>query len=130
MEKVSIKTVASYGGHNVNQVKNISLTLKFTYDTISKYIQSIQMLNENVTIIAVVDGQKIKLGSFMINSISIDHDGAGKIKFKSQVDYVELENITKIISNDAFKVAMIAEIDVDEENKEEEEENEEKNKAC
>lgn len=127
MEKVSIKTVASYGGHNINQVKNISLTLKFTYDTITKYIQSIQMLNENVSIIAAIDGEKIKLGSFMINSINIDHDGAGKIKFKSQVDYVELENITKIISNDAFKVALIAEIDADgeeSENETEEEENE------
>lgn len=125
MEKVSIKTVASYGGHNINQVKNISLTLKFTYDTITKYIQSIQMLNENVSIIAAIDGEKIKLGSFMINSINIDHDGAGKIKFKSQVDYVELENITKIISNDAFKVALIAEIDVDREESEKEAEEEE-----
>lgn len=127
MEKVSIKTIASYGGHNINQVKNISLTLKFTYDTITKYIQSIQMLNENVSIIAAIDGEKIKLGSFMINSINIDHDGAGKIKFKSQVDYVELENITKIISNDAFKVALIAEIDTDGEEEAEKETEEEEN---
>lgn len=56
----------------------------------------------------------------MVNSINVDHDGAGKIKFNSQIDYVELENISKIISTDVFKVALIAEIDI-----EGEEENEE-----
>lgn len=114
MEKVNIKTIASYGGHKVNQAKSISLTLKFTYDTITKYIQTIQMLNEDVVIIAVVDGVKIKLGTFNVNNISIDRDGGGKIRFNSQIDFVELENISKIISSEAFKVMLVAEIDTEE----------------
>lgn len=119
MQNVKIKTVASYGGHNVNQAGSVSLKLVFSYDTITKYIQAIQMLNENVNLLAVINGEKIKLGSFMINSINIDHDGAGKIKFNSQLDYVEIDNISKLINSDLFKIMLQAEIDV-EENKEKE----------
>ena len=119
MQDVKIKTVASYGGHNVNQAGSVSLKLVFSYDTITKYIQAIQMLNENVNLLAVINGEKIKLGSFMINSINIDHDGAGKIKFNSQLDYVEIDNISKLINSDLFKIMLQAEIDV-EENEEEE----------
>ena len=119
MQSVKIKTVASYGGHNVNQAGSVSLKLVFSYDTITKYIQAIQMLNENVNLLAVINGEKIKLGSFMINSINIDHDGAGKIKFNSQLDYVEIDNISKLINSDLFKIMLQAEIDV-EENEEEE----------
>ena len=120
MQNVKIKTVASYGGHNVNQAGSVSLKLVFSYDTITKYIQAIQMLNENVNLLAVINGEKIKLGSFMINSINIDHDGAGKIKFNSQLDYVEIDNISKLINSDLFKIMLQAEIDVEEENEEEE----------
>ena len=119
MQNVKIKTVASYGGHNVNQAGSVSLKLVFSYDTITKYIQAIQMLNENVNLLVVINGEKIKLGSFMINSINIDHDGAGKIKFNSQLDYVEIDNISKLINSDLFKIMLQAEIDV-EENEEEE----------
>ena len=119
MQNVKIKTVASYGGHNVNQAGSVSLKLVFSYDTITKYIQAIQMLNENVNLLAVINGEKIKLGSFMINSINIDHDGAGKIKFNSQLDYVEIDSISKLINSDLFKIMLQAEIDV-EENEEEE----------
>ena len=119
MQNVKIKTVASYGGHNVNQAGSVSLKLVFSYDTITKYIQAIQRLNENVNLLAVINGEKIKLGSFMINSINIDHDGAGKIKFNSQLDYVEIDNISKLINSDLFKIMLQAEIDV-EENEEEE----------
>ena len=120
MQNVKIKTVASYGGHNVNQAGSVSLKLVFSYDTITKYIQAIQMLNENVNLLAVINGEKIKLGSFMINSINIDHDGAGKIKFNSQLDYVEIDNISKLINSDLFKIMLQAEIDVEENNEEEE----------
>lgn len=120
MQNVKIKTVASYGGHNVNQAGSVFLKLVFSYDTITKYIQAIQMLNENVNLLAVINGEKIKLGSFMINSINIDHDGAGKIKFNSQLDYVEIDNISKLINSDLFKIMLQAEIDVEENNEEEE----------
>ena len=122
MQNVKIKTVASYGGHNVNQAGSVSLKLVFSYDTITKYIQAIQMLNENVNLLAVINGEKIKLGSFMINSINIDHDGAGKIKFNSQLDYVEIDNISKLINSDLFKIMLQAEIDVEEVEENEEEE--------
>ena len=126
MQNVKIKTVASYGGHNVNQAGSVSLKLVFSYDTITKYIQAIQMLNENVNLLAVINGEKIKLGSFMINSINIDHDGAGKIKFNSQLDYVEIDNISKLINSDLFKIMLQAEIDVEENNEEKDNEEEEK----
>lgn len=113
MEKVKIKTVAKYGGHNINSMQSINLTLKFSYDTMPKYIQAIQMLNEDVTITAVIANEKIKLGVFNVHNITVDKDGAGKIKFTSQVDYVNLNNISALIGDDVFRVMLEAEIETD-----------------
>lgn len=121
MPKINVKTLASYAGHTINKNKSISLTLKFSYETIVKYIQAIQMLNENVELLAKVGGEKIKLGSFMINNINIDHDGEGKIKFNSQIDYVELNSISKLIDTEIFKLSLSADVEDIEEEKNEDE---------
>lgn len=121
MPKINVKTLASYAGHTINKNKSISLTLKFSYETIVKYIQAIQMLNENVELLAKVGGEKIKLGSFMINNINIDHDGEGKIKFNSQIDYVELNSISKLIDTEIFKLSLSADVEDTEEEENEDE---------
>jgi hypothetical protein len=124
METVRIKTEASYMNHSVKQNKSIDITFKMPYSELTQYIQAIQMLNENITLAGKIGSDKkpIKFGTFMINGINIDRDGEGKLKFNSQLDFVDPATINELATrNDEPLVLLLrADIDVEEEEKEEE----------
>lgn len=97
MEEVKLKTEGTYFNHNVKKNKSIDLVIKLPYSELTNYIQSIQMLNENVEVVARISSDKpMPLGSFMINNISIDNDGEGKLKLNSQLDFVDADAINKL----------------------------------
>jgi hypothetical protein len=95
---VKIKAIGRYNGHSIKPSKSVDLGLKFTYEELPNYIKLIQMLNENVTIAAQIDGSSPqKVGMFTVKEIKVDHDGEGSIKFNSMVDYVEADVINELI---------------------------------
>ena len=84
-----------------------------------------QMLNEDIKIKARLGSEKpMMLGTFRIKNIVIDGDGESKIKFASDRDSVELDNMNKLPfaneDNSEFMIRMEANIEEDE-NKDEEE---------
>lgn len=123
METVKIKTEAKYVSHDVKQNKSINVNFKMPYSELTNYIQSIQMLNENITLAGKIGSDKkpLKFGMFSLNNINIDRDGEGKIKFNSQLDFVESQNINELANrNDEPLILFLkAEIDVEIENNEE-----------
>jgi hypothetical protein len=124
METVKIKTESKYVSHGVKSNKSIDILFKMPYSELVNYIQSIQMLNENITVAGKIGADKkpIKLGTFMLNNITIDRDGEGKIKFNSQLDFVESQNINELANrNDEPLILFLkAEIDTEKENEENE----------
>lgn len=111
---VKLKTVGAYNGHNIKANKAIDLSLKMKYSELTNYIQLVQLLNENVTIIAKVgEGKAQKLGTFMIKEIKIDHDGEGIVKFNSTLDYVEADNLNGL-AGEILKLMFQAEIELEE----------------
>lgn len=99
METVKFKVEGKYVSHNVKANKSIDITFKMPYSELTNYIQSIQMLNENVEIGAKVGAEKPKkLGTFMISNINIDNDGEGKIKLNSQLDFIDSAAINDMAS--------------------------------
>jgi hypothetical protein len=123
METVKIKTEAKYVSHDVKQNKSINVNFKMPYSELTNYIQSIQMLNENITLAGKIGSDKkpLKFGMFSLNNINIDRDGEGKIRFNSQLDFVESQNINELANrNDEPLILFLkAEIDVEIENNEE-----------
>lgn len=118
---VKIKGIAKYNGHNIKANSSVDLNLLFNYDELPNYIQLIQLLNENVDISVKVEAEDPRrLGSFMINSINIDHDGQGKVRFNSLLDHVEAGSINDIVGK-VFKVNMKAMIETEDEESEDEE---------
>lgn len=125
MKKITINEFVSYSGHNISANGIVNLTLVAKYSELTNTIQAMQTLNEDIKIKARLGSEKpMMLGIFRIKNIVIDGDGESKIKFASDRDSVELDNINKLPfaneDNSEFMIRMEANIEEDE-NKDEEE---------
>lgn len=99
---VKLKAHGAYNGHSFKANKSVDLSIKFAYSELTNYIKLIQLLNENVTIVAkkLAEETANKLGTFMIKEIKVDGDGEGTIKFNSQLDYVEADTINNLVGEE------------------------------
>ena len=127
-KKLKVMQVVTYGGHSLSSNGSVSLTLKAEYSELTKTIQVIQMLNEDVAVKAKLAGQKpMKLGSFKIKDIKIDGDGESVLKFAGISDYVEMDNLNLLPlaneENKLFQILLECETEATDEDNEEENEN-------
>jgi len=121
--KVTVKEVVSYKGHSVQKNGNLNISFSAMYSEITNSMQLLQLLNNDVKILAKLPGEKaISLGTFGVKSILFGGDGTSVLKFTSLCDFVELENINAIVSQENFQVKF--EGDIEAENEEEEKEGE------
>ena len=112
--KISIKEIVSYKGHSVKANGNVDISFNAMYDQLTKSMEVLQMLNNDVTIIAKLSGSKpIKLGTFSVKNVLFDGDGESILKFVSLVDYIEMDNINSIISQENFQLKMEADIEME-----------------
>lgn len=124
--KVNVKAVAKYNGHTIGNNGNISLKLNCDYGEITNYVQLIQMLNNDVKIeVKHPEQKKFSLGIFRIKTIQIDHDGEGRLTFSSTNDFVEVDNLNRLImQNKDEQFQAFFKADVELENNEEAEDDE------
>jgi hypothetical protein len=115
MQKVEVKEVVNYKGHSVRANGSVDLSFSAMYDEITKTIECLQMLNNDVVIIAKLPNEKpIRLGMYRIKNVSFDDDGESVIKFNSIDLNVELDNLSRIVTNEKFQIKMEAEVEDDE----------------
>lgn len=114
---IKAKQIVSYNGHSISASGTVNLNLKAQYSQLTKSIQLMQMLNNDISIKAKVSGKVIKLGIFRIKQIQIDGDGESKIKFNSLSEYVEVDNLNSLPlqSDDSKEFNIMYETDVEEE---------------
>ena len=114
---IKAKQIVSYNGHSISANGTVNLNLKAQYSQLTKSIQLMQMLNNDISIKAKVSGKVIKLGIFRIKQIQIDGDGESKIKFNSLSEYVEVDNLNSLPlqSDDSKEFNIMYETDVEEE---------------
>lgn len=119
--KVKVKQMVEYAGHSISANGSVKLTLKAGYSELTKSMELMQMLNNNVSVKAKVVGEKAKmLGSFMIKQIIVDGDGESKIKLDSLSDYVETDNLNSLPLNDneVKEFVVLYETDIEKESEE------------
>ena len=115
-KKISVKEVVNYKGHSVRANGSIDLSFSAMYDELTNSIQCLQMLNNDVVITAKLPNEKpVDLGMYRIKNITFDGDGESTIKFNSLDQNVELDNLSKIITNEKFQVRMVSEIELENE---------------
>ena len=116
MKTVTVKEVVNYRGHSIKSNGIVDLSFSAMYDETVNSIKCLQMLNNDVTILAKLPEEKaFKLGVFRINAINFDHDGESNLKFRSVDNAVELDNLSRIITNEKFNIKMEAQIEEDDE---------------
>ncbi len=111
--KVKVKSFVKYKGHNVKQNGTVLLTLSAMYGEIENSIKTLQMLNNDVKITARIAKQNVELGVFRIKNILFDGDGESVLKFETLTDFIEMDNINKIIISDEFKILMEADVELE-----------------
>lgn len=123
MNLVKVKEVVEYKGHSLSANGSVNFTLKAQYSELTKTIQLMQMLNNDVSIKAKIPGgSPMKLGFFRVKQIVIDGDGESTIKFNGLNDYIEMDNLNLLPlntdENKQFVVLMETEIEEEEDGKE------------
>lgn len=94
MEKIKIKDVVKYGGHNQSANGSVNLTLIAAYGELVHTIEASQLLNNDIFVKFKLPGMKAeKLGMFRIKQLIIDGDGESKIKLNGLSDYIEMDKI-------------------------------------
>ena len=112
MSELVVKEVVNYKGHSVRANGSVDVSFSAMYDEAVNSIKCLQMLNNDVKIVAKLPDEKpVDLGTFRIKNVTFDDDGESTLKFNSIDINVELDNLSKIITSDKFKIKMTAEIE-------------------
>lgn len=111
--KVKVKSYVKHKGQVFKQNGTVLLTLSAMYGEIENSIKTLQMLNNDVKIVARIEKQNIELGIFRIKSVLFDGDGESILKFETLTDYVEMDNMNKIMVPDEFKILMEADVELE-----------------
>lgn len=118
MKKIVIKEFVKYNGHNVKSNTTIALNFKAMYSELTKTIQVLQLLNNDVKIEA--DGKP--LGVFRVKNVSVSDDGESTLKFESMADAVEMDNLNSLVTaENEIKITMESVVDLEDGNEEIEE---------
>lgn len=119
----NIKTVAKYGGHNIKPNGSVTVSFKCPYSELPNYLQIVQMLNNDINIdVKKPESKSFGLGVFRLQKMNIDHDGECFLQFNSITDYVEVDNLNKLIvdsKDELFRITLKSEIEVEQDGEDE-----------
>ncbi len=105
---LKVKQIVQYGGHSLKANGSVDFTLKAAYSELVNTIQTMQMLNNDITIKAKVNKKVLPLGIFRIKQIIIDGDGESKLRFNGLSDYIEMDNLNMLpLNSDEVKDFMV-----------------------
>lgn len=97
-QQIKFKVVAKYNGHNVKPSGAVDLNVTVDYSEMKETIQLLQLLNNDIKIDVKKPSEKaFKLGTFRLQNLQYDHDGQAKIRFNSTSDFVEVDNLNRLI---------------------------------
>ena len=89
-------------------------------------IQLLQLLSNDIKLVVKKPNEKpFKLGTFRLQALNYDHDGQAKIRFNSMTDFVEVDDVNRLIPDDKqerFSIRVMAEIEIEEGDEQEDEE--------
>ena len=115
-QKVAITAIGQFDGFNVKKNKSVDISFKFSYDERISMMQIVALVSQATTIITKKGTDKPKtLGQFMLQDFKMDRDGECKVKFNSDVETVDMEQITGMLdeSGELLKIRMQCEIELE-----------------
>lgn len=121
VKDVSVKFVSMYNGHTLSKNGKVDLRLICDYSELVNYMQLVQMLNNDINIAVKLPGEKkpIKIGMFRLKYLNISHDGSAKIGFSSTNDFVEVNELNNLVTDERFVVRCESKIEIENEGEDE-----------
>ena len=118
---IKIKTIGRYNGHSFKPTGAVELKLKMSYDELIDYYYQLPLLRSvDTTIITKVEAEPAQqLGTFMLKSFMMDHDGEGTVTFNSQYDFVEANALNDLVGKKDSIIKLLFRAEIEEENTEE-----------
>ena len=117
IKTIKIKEFVKYKGHNVTQNGVVKLNFTAMYSELTKSIQTLQMLNNDIKLVCKMpETDPFTIGVFRIKNVIVDGDGESTLKFESTNDFVEMDNLSKIVVSDEFVILMKSNVELEEEN--------------
>lgn len=107
-----ISAIGYFDGSSSRGNFDVQLKAKFTESQLANSLQFVAGIGKMIYLVAIVEGEKIKLGKFNVYSIRIDRDGNCTVTFKSNKDSVFIEDFSKLMIEEAtieFKAKVIEE---------------------
>lgn len=117
--QIKILMVANYKAHSTNRAGAVKLSFTAQYDQIIKTVNLLQLLKENVDVYVrhpkvEEKTDTVKVGTFLIDGISIDKNGISTIKLMSVMDSVDTDAMRDIVTLDNLKVKFDGMVEVEE----------------
>ena len=86
-----------FNGSSSSGTFDIVLKFKFPEEQLTNALQFLAGIGRRLKLIANVDGEIIKLGTFTINQLNVDRDANASIKFKSNKEMCFSNNFEKLM---------------------------------
>lgn len=102
MEKGNkISAIGYFGGYNMKGNFDIQVKATFMEPELKDALQFLAGIGKRLKLAAKIGDETIKLGSFNVFSLKVDRDAQCTVTFKSNQEYVKVENLSKLSVEDA-----------------------------
>lgn len=124
-KKIDIEQVVTSGGYSINANGIAMVTFKSKYGELVNTVNMLQLLNNDVDVIAKVPGEKDRaVGKyFRIKQIIVDGDGEQTVKLQGVSEFVDTESLASLPFKNAevpeFRVHLTSSIELEDENDDE-----------
>lgn len=125
MQKVKIREVVAYNGHNVKANGIVTLNLKAMYSELVNTMKVLQLLNNDVKISVVEGKSESSIGMFRVKNVNISDDGESVLKFETLAEAAEMDKINSLVGKETeFTINMFAEVDMEDSDESDEDDDE------
>ncbi len=97
-----ISAVGYFDGSNSKGNFDVQLKAKFMNNDLPNALQFVAGIGKRLRLIALIEDEKVKLGTFTVYSMRIDSNGNCFVVFKSNKDSVKIEDFSKLMVDEAF----------------------------
>lgn len=80
---------------------DVQLKAKFSNEELANALQFVAGIGKRISLIADVEGNKVKLGKFNVYALRIDRDGNCYITLKSNIDNAFVDNFSQLMVEEA-----------------------------
>lgn len=126
-EKVKVEQVVTSGGYSISAAGVTMVTFKCKYGELVNTVQMLQLLNNDIDIVANVPGEKEKAVGhyFRLKQITVDGDGEQTIKLQGVSEFTEVDTLSMLPFKNAeipeFRITLSSSIELETEDDEEDE---------